>query len=332
MRRIRIVAGLAITVAFLLLLLRAVSPGEVWRSLAGVRPWWILAGLTVYAGALWARGARWRVVLGDAAPLSVMAACTLLVVGYALNNVLPLRAGEVARADLAYRRYGGDRFTVLGPIVVERALDGLVLAVALAATVALSGGGGALRALAVAMLVVFALVAASLVALSLSGARGTRLALAVLRVLPVRLRRPAEGIATRVLIGLTAVRGARAWSAAIALTTLSWTLEATMYWLVGRGFGLTLAPVRYIAVCAAANLAISVPSSAGGVGPFEFFAREAATRFGVDVARATAYALALHVLLLVSVAVPGLVLWARLLRRLRAPAGPPPTSARARGG
>ena len=78
MRRIRIAAGFAITVAFLLLLLRAVSPGEVWRSLAGVRPWWLVVALLVYAGAIWARGARWRVVLGDAAMLSTAASCELV--------------------------------------------------------------------------------------------------------------------------------------------------------------------------------------------------------------------------------------------------------------
>ena len=97
-----------------------------------------------------------------------------------------------------------------------------------------------------------------------------------------------------------------------------------MYWLVGIGFGLELNPLLYLGVCGAANLVIAVPSTSGGIGPFEYFAREVVVVFGAGVALGTAYAIALHALLLIPVVVLGLVL---LLQRqiavrsvLRAPA------------
>jgi hypothetical protein len=64
-------------------------------------------------------------------------------------------------------------------------------------------------------------------------------------------------------------------------------------------------------VAAAANLAITLPSSSGGIGPFEFFAKETLMVVGVGRDLAGAYAVALHGLLLVPVIVAGLFfLWA----------------------
>jgi hypothetical protein len=64
-------------------------------------------------------------------------------------------------------------------------------------------------------------------------------------------------------------------------------------------------------VAAAANLAITLPSASGGIGPFELLAKETLTFLGVGSAVAGAYAVALHGLLLLPVIVAGLVfLWA----------------------
>ncbi len=61
---------------------------------------------------------------------------------------------------------------------------------------------------------------------------------------------------------------------------------------------------------AAANLSVSVPSSQGGLGPFEFFVRQTLVLSGVAAPLATAYALALHAVLLIPMISLGLVsLW-----------------------
>ena len=63
----------------------------------------------------------------------------------------------------------------------------------------------------------------------------------------------------------------------------------------------------------AANLAISVPSTAGGVGPFEFFAKES-LRYLTDIPSIDIafYAIFLHLLLLLPVGIVGLLLlWAQ---------------------
>ena len=304
--------GLGVSAIFVVLLLRQVDGGELRSALGDANPGWLVAGFAVYLVALWLRGMRWRLVLRGTADLSTADATALVVIGYAANNVLPVRIGELVRAQLLHDRHGADRLAGLGSIVVERVLDGLVLALFLAVTVALAGGNDVLRLLAAAMAGVFLALGLGLLALgSVVAGRPQRLAW-LLGVVPARFRLRVEPWAERLLGGMTGVRGAGGWSAVVALTAASWAGEAAMYWLVGIGFGLELDPLLYLGVCGAANLAIAVPSTAGGIGPFEYFAREAVVVFGAGVAVGTAYAIALHALLLIPIVVLGLLLlWRR---------------------
>ena len=54
-----------------------------------------------------------------------------LAVGYAANNVLPARLGELVRSHYLGDREGISRTTTLGTVVVERVVDtGMVVAIA----------------------------------------------------------------------------------------------------------------------------------------------------------------------------------------------------------
>ena len=297
---------------FLVLLLRQVDRGELGAALRDVRPGWLLVAAPVYLGALWTRAWRWRLILRPHLRLGGRDAFAMLVIGYAANNVLPVRAGEFVRAGLLQRDHGAPWSVALGTIVVERIFDGLVLTAFLVVTVALAGGNAALRALAVAGAAGF-LAASVLIALLAARPRaGAGVATALLRFAPAGLRSRASGWVEGFVGGLTALGGGRSWAVVTAATAATWGLEAAAYGLVGRAFGLGLDAPLYAGVTGAANLAIVAPSTAGGVGPFEFFAREAATVFGAATATATAYALALHALLIVPLVLLALLLlWRR---------------------
>jgi uncharacterized protein (TIRG00374 family) len=308
----RAAIGLAVSALFVALLLWQVDGGELREAFGEAQPAWLAVAFAVYLGALWLRGLRWRLVLRGTAEVGTADATALVVIGYAANNVLPVRLGELVRAQLLHDRHGADRLAGLGTIVVERVLDGLVLALFLVGTVALAGGNEALRGLAAIMAVAFLALSLGLLALGPALARKPERLAGLLRPLPSALRPRASRWAGGLVQGMTGVSGTMAWSRIVALTAASWAAEAATYWLVGVGFGLELDPLLYLGVCGAANLAIAVPSTAGGIGPFEYFAREVVVVFGASVAAGTAYAIALHALLLIPIVAIGLLLlWRR---------------------
>ncbi|GMU39559.1 MAG: hypothetical protein AMXMBFR23_04250 [Chloroflexota bacterium] len=315
MRHARTLIGLAVSVAFLVLLLAQVDRQETLDALRGMDARWFAPALALLAASVVVRSERWAVILRPVVPLTTREAATLVTIGLAANNVFPARAGEVVRAVLIRRRHGGSSATAIGTIVVERILDGLVLALFLAGTVALAGSTPALRVFAAIAAAGFGAGTLVVLGLGLWPARGRALLAVLLRFAPGALRVRVEAVLGRFLEGLVLLRGGGAWARVLSLTLLTWLLEAASYWMVGRSFGLDLSPALYLGVCGAANLAIAAPSTSGGIGPYEFFAREVVVRFGATAAAGTAFALVLHVFVLLPIAVAGFALaWVQGVR------------------
>ena len=314
MGRWRLALGTAVSAACLALLLARVDLPAVLEAARAARPAWLLVATPLFAASIWTRAMRWRAILRPIAPISRGDAAALVLIGYAANNLLPARTGEVVRAVLLQRRHGASAVAGIGTIVLERVLDGLVLALMLAGTLALAGGSTVLRALAGIAGAGFLGVALALVLLATRPALAWRVIDVALRLAPAALAARVRALVERFLEGLTLLRGARAWGFVVAASVGAWVLEAAAYWAIGEAFALPLAPALYLGVSAAANLAIAAPSTSGGIGPYEFFAREVVVHFGAGVAAGTAYALALHAFVLLPVTVAGIaLLWRRHL-------------------
>jgi uncharacterized membrane protein YbhN (UPF0104 family) len=91
----------------------------------------------------------------------------------------------------------------------------------------------------------------------------------------------------------------------IVLSNGIWAGEAVLYLLVARALGMDASLVTILAAVAASNLATSIPSSSGAIGPFELLAKETVILSGVTASLATAYAILVHATLLIPVTVVG---------------------------
>jgi len=100
----------------------------------------------------------------------------------------------------------------------------------------------------------------------------------------------------------------------LALSTPVWLIEGAAYYLVALGFDLQpefetfgVMIAAMLVLTSVSNLATSIPSSSGAVRPFEFFAKESLVFLGVSSSVALAYAVVLHITVLLPVIVTGLV-------------------------
>src|SRR5664279_3780875 len=73
------------------------------------------------------RGLRWKLLLGPFSDVHFGDVFRVFMVGTSISAVIPARAGEFWRAHAMGRETGLSRSTVLGTIVVERVIDGVVL-------------------------------------------------------------------------------------------------------------------------------------------------------------------------------------------------------------
>ena len=188
----------------------------------------------------------------------------------------------------------------LGTLVVERALDGLALTFMLLIFVAVVDSSSRLWQLVVAGTVLFGLATAILILIALHPDRSLSLGTTVIEHGPARFRLRMRRWLRSFLTGTRALRTPGGIAAALVTTAAFWVSVAIVYAIVGEAFN-----IEEGFGTAAANLSVSIPSSQGGLGPFEFFVRETLVFSGVASPVATAYALVLHATILVTMIVIG---------------------------
>jgi uncharacterized protein (TIRG00374 family) len=319
--------GVIVSLVFVGLFFLTVDEKEMGKALADADLKYLAPAVAFYFGAVLFRTLRWRYLLS---PLRVFAAARLfpvVVVGYMANNLLPVRLGELARAYYLRQREDFSTSTALATIAVERVYDGItLLLLALAAVPFLLGydlldgarssqkWSWALLAGLAAVVFVAAIVALTMLAIKPGFARTIY---KLSRIFPSKLQPKVQKLIGLFIEGLTALREPRRHVGLFLWSVPIWLFEGALYLFIAFTFNLhqafepawLLLPVVML-VMAASNLASSIPSSPGSIGTFEFPAAAALVLVGVGQGTAGAYAVLVHVVLLLPVTALGLVfLW-----------------------
>jgi uncharacterized protein (TIRG00374 family) len=310
LRRKRFWFGLVITVAFLAFFLVRTDFEEIGDAFSGADYALALAGIPLYFAGYWFRSFRWHLLLRPVKVIATARLYPIVIIGLMTNNIAPMRIGELVRAYLVGEREGVSKSAAFGTIALDRLFDGLTLVAILGVMVIVSGADPAVKSLGLGAAALFLAGAAVLVAMALSPTRVRGWINRLLRLLPEGLATRVDGLLDSFMAGLAGVRSPSILGLAGLASFISWILEASMYYVVGEAFHLGVGFDAYLVVVSAANLALSVFASPGGVGPFEVTTREVLVFFGVGSAAASAYAIALHALLLAPVIIVGaLIIW-----------------------
>lgn len=321
----RLWLGTAVTVVFLALLLVRVDLGEMRSALADANYAYLIPAIGVYFVSLYFRAFRWRFLLRPFARLRTARLYPVVLVGYTANNLLPMRLGEIARSYYLAQRERVRGSTALATIITERVFDGIFLLFLLAVTAVFLPVSGLFDrvsdnvnlpawAISASVIAPFVGVLAVMISMAVRPAAFERLALRISERLPERWGGRVYALVERFIAGFEDLHRPRRLATIVVLTAPVWAAEGVMYYLVALGFGLQdelpsmLTLVGAIAVITSvSNLATSLPSSQGAVGPFEFFTVLSLEFVGVDTGVAAAYAIVLHLALLLPVIAVGLV-------------------------
>jgi uncharacterized membrane protein YbhN (UPF0104 family) len=249
----------------------------------------------VYVVATLMRGWRWhRILLHNGIQHARVDAYALCVVGYACNNILPARGGEVLRIFLMGQRTGARKREVLGTVVAERVLDVVSLALLL---VALGVGG----------------VAGSSIEDSRTLVASAALALLAIGFAVALLLHRRERIQRLMAFVVPVARASRRLvspfgAAMLAFTTTVWMVEGTTLWLVGQSLGLDISPFEGLFVLVLCGFFVMIPAAPGYVGTFDAGVLVALRQLGIPGGIAVAFTLLVRGALYVPITVIGLVI------------------------
>jgi glycosyltransferase 2 family protein len=276
------VVGLVVSAVFLYLALRRIDVQVVWSTLANSHwwPWYVLAP-SVYLVGLLMRGLRCREILKPHCDLPVATSTNIVVIGYAANNVLPARLGEVARAYVLSRKANLTVSLSLAVTFLERIFDGLTITLLLLAAAMYSPLPAWGREVLFAAGGIFAIAVTGVVLVMVAKSAVLSLAKRMTSFLPEPISERILSILDRAIAATDCLRDPLLTAKVAVLSLLVWLIEGAVYMLILPAFDLPLNPIWALMAMCVTNLGILVPSSPGYVGPFQYFCMMALGIFGV---------------------------------------------------
>jgi uncharacterized protein (TIRG00374 family) len=288
----------AISLLFVWFSLRGKDLGEVWRELKSANYLWLIPYFLLLTVIHVIRTVRWGMLIEPLAHVPFRRLNAVSAVGFMALIILPLRLGEFARPYLI-RTPGKVRATAaMASVVVERVLDGLMVAmllIVLLLRVPLSGPNiERVRAGGYTMFGFFLALLAFLMLAYWQHATALRLARATIgRVSPALCERLCT-LLDAFIGGLKALPSLSRLIGVVALTALYWAINAFGMGILARGFDIRLNLLESLTVLGVLVIGVMLPAGPGMAGTFQFFCQLGLSLFmpQTDTARATAAAYA----------------------------------------
>ena len=295
-RAARLVLGLALAAAFLVLAFRDIEWDHLAQVARGANPVMLLGTLLLGSINLGIRALRWHVLLAPGRPGPFPGTYWVVTVGYLGNNVLPMRAGDLGRSYLMGRRSGMGGSFALATTAAERVFDAIFLVVlgglALQGHPALpswlSRGMVLLAVGAIGALVGLLLLPAVWGKIAAWAETQPRLASNVVRLRQRWLDRFVEGVSSIRHLGRLATF--------LFLTCCIWSLDALTTILAGAALGVRIPLLAAFVILAALGACSAVPLTPGQVGVYQWVASSVAVSYGIAREPALLLAVAMQAL------------------------------------
>jgi uncharacterized protein (TIRG00374 family) len=294
--------GVLISIVALVVVFRLASWQELEAAFTAVKPINLAAAVALTLISLVTRALAWRVLLDKRT--SVRKSFLVVNEGYFLNNIFPLRAGEIGRAIFMGRSSELGPFHVLSTIVIERAFDVAMAAGLMLSTLPLALGMTWARPVAIVTLV---LVILGFIVLYLMARYNDKVKVLVLRLgkrWPL-IQRVVIPRIDALLDGLGALTKPSQFLLALFWIALSWGLWVLLYYVMLVPIA-PHAPIWWAAFGdAVLAMGIAIPSAPSGLGVFEAALVGALVLLGVSPSAALAYAIMMHFLQFVQTGIIG---------------------------
>jgi uncharacterized protein (TIRG00374 family) len=251
------------------------------------------------------RARRWRPILDPIAPnLPFGTLWRPTAIGMMINNVMPYRAGEIARAFALSRSTPTVPFpAAFASLAVDRLFDAVVLLMLMFGAMldpAFPSGalvfGVSMTSLAVKGIGFVVIVLCSMYAMVLYPSRMLGLYELVARRIAPKLESKGRTALVALIDGLSVLRTPGRFAAVFGWTLAHWMLNAFAFWLAFRAVGITAPYSAALFLQGVIAIGVAAPQAPGFFGVFELFGKEGLGLYGVSPDAAVTWAIGFHVL------------------------------------
>ena len=306
--------GIVLSAAFLYFAFRGI---EFDRVMANVRhaniALLVLSAITATA-IFPLRARRWRPILEPIEPdIPMSRLWSATAIGMMINNVVPARAGEFARAYALSRSTPTVPFpAAFASLAVDRLFDavvvfGLMFGAMLdpAFPSGVQFGGRPVAQYAVIGVAIIAVVLVAMYGLILFPGRVLSLYELVARRLVPRLEARGRDALLGLANGLSVLTTPKHFASVLGWTILHWLVNALAFWFAFRAVGITAPFSAALFLQGIIAIGVAVPQAPGFFGAFEGFGKVGLAVYGVPPDQAITWAIGFHFLSYVPITVIG---------------------------
>lgn len=274
---------------FLWLAFRKIEWSDFFQIAKHANIWLILLAIIIFLVSYFLRTLRWQMLISSQNRIKLLPAFDSLVSGYAINNVLPLRAGEVFRLFITKLKTGIPKSTVLGTLIIERVWDALALLFLAVISLFLTQPKNVPINVINLSAMIFGIITLLIVIIIVFD----QPILTLLKKIKIS-DQIIEKIA-RLVGSFKNLRNLPVLILSIIFSILVWTAEATTYFIIAKSLAVDISFIQMLLVMAILNFGILIPSSPGYIGTFEYFTILGMSTFGINRTDAASFAIILHI-------------------------------------
>jgi len=305
-KHLSIITGFLLSAGLLFLVFRQLDFKSVAGAYAHVTAVHVIVLALAVMLDLTVRGIRWKLLVSPCVKAPAFTMIKLETIGLALNNVLPLRLGELARTTIGAGVLKVPFTTLLSTIVVERALDTISLGTIFILTARFGSGIEWVKKYDAAVWTLLGVMLVGIAALIFMDVLLERNP--VVRGLAQRFPR-LGGLARKIAVGAEALRIPRLAAVIVLMGLGLWFVNAFGYYWGARAMGIQ-PPVSYgraLMILCTSALAVSLPSMPGYFGAFELAIQRIMMTWGVDKDISFAYAAFMHINIYIVMTLLGMI-------------------------
>jgi glycosyltransferase 2 family protein len=298
----------AISIIFIIIILQFIDLEETIQNILSIGIINFLILNICFSASYILRGIKWSQITSFLKPLNWTDSTKILTIGYFFNNLLPLRAGEFARAILLSKKTGMTKSQALSTILVDRITDiiaivGITIICLLFFDVPNEIKTGIIF-LGIASVIATVLLAYNKKTIEkLSGK---------VQWIPQKIRRITKDILSAGEI-LSKKQSAKTWTYSI----LIWLYNAGFYWLATIFLGIEINFLEALFLGSVLAISAMIPSAPGYLGTLEITAGAVFEILGKGFAQGVALAILAHIVIYTCTTILGLIFLKELPKELK---------------
>jgi uncharacterized protein (TIRG00374 family) len=303
--------GILVSAICLYLAFRGVDWGEAVDALKHAHYIYIIPNAALVMFGLWLRAIRWR-YMTDAIKegISIHSLFASTMIGFMVNNILPLRLGELARPFSLSRKEEISRSAAFATIVIERVFDALSLFLVSGLLVAfapfLVDDNETLSSALYALLALHVVALIFLVMLKVRTDWAIALTRKMTGFLPDRFQVRVLEVVEKFVSGLGVFKDWRSLVLIVVWSVVIWAVVGFSNYFIFLAFDLSVPWYAPFVVLVFVSLGVMLPSSPGYLGPFQFFTVQALLIFGIAKSVGLSFSIVLHLSNYVPITLVGL--------------------------